>query len=61
MSFFVALHTESALYMDRLVATRAKSHQILGDIISQLTSRLNMMDLQPLDRAARLAAPAVAL
>jgi hypothetical protein len=42
-----------------LVAPDTKSHQILGRIITQPAPRLNVMDLKTLDRAARLAAPAV--
>jgi len=43
------------------VAASTKGYQILGGVIPQLTSRLNVVDLQPLDRAARLAAPAIPL
>ena len=45
--------------MGRLVAASAKGYQIFGGVIPQLTSRLDVMDLQPLNRAARLAAPTI--
>jgi hypothetical protein len=49
------------LSMGLLVAPDTKSYQILGRVITQLAPRLNVMDLKTLDRAARLATPAVAL
>jgi hypothetical protein len=47
--------------MDRVVAPSAEGNQIFGRVIPQLTSRLDVMDLHCLDRAAGLAAPAVSL
>jgi hypothetical protein len=47
--------------MGLLVAPGTKSHQILGCVITQSAPRLNVMDLKTLDRAARLATPAVSL
>jgi hypothetical protein len=44
-----------------LVALGAKSYEILGRIITQSASRLNVMDLKILLASARLATPAVAL
>ncbi|MGB6429978.1 MAG: hypothetical protein WBF06_05300 [Candidatus Acidiferrales bacterium] len=47
--------------MSFLVTRDAKSDQILGRVVTQTTPRLNMMDLKSLDRAARLAPPAISL
>ena len=47
------------LSMGLLVTANTKSQQILGRVITQPTPRLNVMDLKTLDRAARLATPAV--
>jgi hypothetical protein len=44
-----------------LVARDAKSDQILGRVIAEAASGLNVMDLQALDAPARLATPAVSL
>jgi hypothetical protein len=44
-----------------LVAHHTKSYQVLGRVITQTAPRLNVMDLKPIDAAARLATPAVSL
>jgi hypothetical protein len=44
-----------------LVAHHTKNYQILGLIIAQTAARLNVMDFETFDRAARLATPTVSL
>ena len=43
------------------MAQETKSYEILGRVIAEAAPWLDMMDLKPLDAAARLASPAVAL
>jgi len=47
--------------MNLLVAHGAKSHKILGDVISQSAPRLNVMNLKIFHLPARLAALAIAV
>ena len=47
--------------MGFLMARCAEGDQILGSVIAQSASRLNVMDLKTLDAPARLATPAVSL
>ena len=49
------------LSMGFLVASRTKSNQILGRVITQTAPRLNVMNLKTLDAPARLTTPAVSL
>ena len=44
-----------------LMARRAEGDQILGSVIAQSASRLNVMDLETLRSSAALATPAVSL
>jgi hypothetical protein len=44
-----------------LVALYAKSYEILSSVITQLTPRLNVMDLKILHPPARLATPTISL
>jgi hypothetical protein len=44
-----------------LMATDTERYEILGRIIAEAASGLNVMDLKTLDRPARLAPPAVSL
>jgi hypothetical protein len=54
-----AMEDFMTLSMNSLVAASAKGQQILGRVITKLTSRLNVVNLQSLDRATRLAAPTI--
>jgi hypothetical protein len=47
--------------MSFLMARRAEDDQILGRVIAQSASRLNVMNLKIFHASARLATPAVAL
>jgi hypothetical protein len=47
--------------MHFLMATRAQNYQILGSIIAQSASRLNVVHMKILHSPARLAAPAISL
>jgi hypothetical protein len=47
--------------MSFLMAPRTKSYHILGRVITQTASRLDVMNLKALDAPARLATPAVSL
>ena len=49
------------LLMDLLMTYCAESDQILGSVIAQLASPLNVMDLKTFHPPARLATPAVSL
>ena len=44
-----------------LVALDAKGYEVLGRIVTQSTSRLNVMNLKSLCSPARLATPAIPL
>ena len=50
-----------SLSMDSSVAFNTKCHQVLGSVIAQSASRLNVMDLKIFHAPARLATPAVSL
>jgi hypothetical protein len=47
------------LSMDFMVAPDTKSNQILGRVVTQSASRLNVMDLKTLRSPAPLATPAI--
>jgi hypothetical protein len=49
------------LPMGFLMAICAKGNQVLGSVVAQVASRLNVMDLKILHSSARLATPAVSL
>ena len=49
------------LPMGFLMARRAKGDQILGSVIAQSASRLNVMDLKTLHPPARLTTPTISL
>jgi hypothetical protein len=44
-----------------LVTQDTESYQILGGVVAEIAARLNVVDLETFDAAARLAAPAVSL
>jgi hypothetical protein len=47
--------------MDFLMARRAEGDQVLGRVIAQSASRLNVMDLKAFHPPARLATPPISL
>jgi len=58
---FQTLLTVLKLTMGFLTAGCAKDNQILGHVIAQSASRLNMVNLTILDSSTRLATPAVSI
>jgi len=58
---FSSVAYRAPLSMSRLMAAGAKSYQVLGRIIAQSVSPLNVVDLRAFHSPAPLATPAVSL